>query len=237
MAQTPPPFQPSVPPSAPATNSSNKACLTAVILVLAMCLVFIIIGAFFVKGVFGQVTKTVNCVAMFELADNAVMAYSKEHGGKLPKAETWQDDIRPYYDRLYKKMRSDEDLPPFMMPPASVDQLQCQWEGQTTGIAYNVDMSQVEVSKIKDPTTTVLLFETEKTGKNLALKYVAKPKSKAPKVMYNERDWIVYYIEGNKNPFESTNTGRAKSFKIRPQDAIENSPKSAPPNSEEENSN
>lgn len=217
MAQTPPPFQ-VTPPSAPATNSANKACIIAVCCVLLLCVVLILAFIAFSRNVMGEVTQTFSCVGMFEMSDNSLRAYALEHNGKLPQAATWQDDIAPYYQRLYDKMKT-EKLPKSWLPPAPGEPLQCVWGQRKTGIAFNVQLSGKELKKIDQPTKTPVVFEVDKVGTNLAEVFVEQPKSKAPKVMYNDRDWIVYYVEGNKNPFETSKSGSA-SFELKPEDAL-----------------
>ena len=186
-----------------------------------MCGVLIVIATFFFKNVFGQVTNTISCAGLFEITDASILSYAMEHNGKLPSSDTWQDDMAPYYKKHYDKVAVEDELPKFMRPPAPGEALQCTWEGRTTGIAFNVELSGKEISKIKNPEKTVLLFETETTGKNQSMTFKEKPKSKAPKVMYNEKDWIVYYVEGNKNPFDSSDPSKAKTFKINPEDALD----------------
>lgn len=218
MAETPPPFQ-VAPQPAPTKSSGSKACLVAVIMVMGLCIVFAIVAANFMKGMWGQVTSTASCFGMFEVASKATHAYAKEHGGKFPNAATWQDDIKPYYTRLYNKFKSEE-MPANMLPPAPGQMLQCVWDGRKTGIAFNIELSEKLVDKIQKPGETPMLFEVDTVGTNLAMKYDPKPKSKAPKLMYNDRDWLVYYVEGERDPFTSGNTG-SKSFKVTVDDALE----------------
>lgn len=218
MAQSPPPFQVPPAPKAPATSGANKACLIAVCCVLAMCAVMIFVFIAFTKSVFGEVTQTFSCMGMFEMTDNSLRAYAMDHKGKLPNAETWQDDIAPYYQRLYAKVRS-EKLPSSMLPPSPGEPLQCVWGKRTTGVAFNVELSGKEIAKLQNPEKTPVIFEVDRTGTNLALPYSEKPKTKAPKVMYNDRDWIVYFVKGNKNPFESSSSS-SSSFELKPEDAL-----------------
>lgn len=218
MAQTPPPFQAPEAPQAPATSNANKACLIAVVCVLGMCIVMIFMFVTFFKGLFNEVSQAASCAGTFSVADNAVLAYAKEHNGHLPNAATWQDDIAPYYQRLYDKVKS-EKLPKQMMPVAPGEPLQCVWGPRKTGLAFNTDVSGLEIAKIKDPDTTVLLFEADQTGTNLALKFKEMPKSKAPKVMNNERDWIVFYVSGNRNPYKS-GSSTVSTVDLTPEDGL-----------------
>lgn len=170
----------------------------------------------------GQVSSTASCMAMFNITHDAAIAYSLEHGGKLPPAESWQSDIKPYYDRLHTKMSKEFEEAAALkgfLPPKSDSELSCQWEGKSTGLTYNSDVAGKIVSSISNPTTTVMFFESESRGMNQFAPYKSPPKSRAPKMMYNERDWIIWYIEGNKDPFDSASTS-TKTVKISPEDAL-----------------
>lgn len=220
MAETPPPFQMPAPPAAKATNSANRTCLIIVLMLVVLCGVFCVIGAVFMKGFWGQLSSTGGCVATFEMTHDATMAYVAEHNGKFPNAATWQEDTKPYYERLYNKMASeikDTDMLKGFMPPAPGEIQQCNNDGRITGVAFNTEVAGKKVSDFKDPTKTVTFFETDQAGKNLAMPYKEMPKSKAPKLMNEERDWIVYFIEGNKDPFDSTSSTK---IDIKSEDAM-----------------
>ncbi|MBS1714739.1 MAG: hypothetical protein JST30_10435 [Armatimonadetes bacterium] len=222
MAATPPPFQAPAPPQAPATSSANKACLIAVVMVLLLCVVACAVGAFFFKNVFNQGTATLRCAVMFKTAHDATLAYAKEHGGKFPKAETWQDDIKPYYERLVAKIDKELDskqLRQMMGPPAAGEPLECESDGVKTGIAYNSEIADKPVASFKEPTKTVMFFETQTTGQNVHMKYFEQPKAKRPKFMDEQRDWIIFYIEGSKDPME-TSSSSSSSFEFSPDDAL-----------------
>lgn len=225
MAQTPPPLPTAPQVGAPATKTANRACLIVVITVMCMCVVLGFIAFRFAGNVMNQVRATAQCMAMFDLTDKAIIAYASDHDGKFPAAATWQDDVQPYYDRLYAKLTSkssSDQLPEGFLPPAAGQPMECRWEGQKTGITYNVEIAGKRVDSFKSPETTAVVFETPNTGRNLADKYVEKPKAKAPKLMYNERDWFAFYIKGNKNPFETTGTTRV-SVEVTPEDALDKS--------------
>lgn len=222
MAETPPPFQMPPPPAARATNSANRACLVIALLLLAFCAIGAVIAFVFMKGVWGQVSSTAGCVGTFELSHTAAIAYSKEHGGRLPSADKWQAEIKPYYDRLYTKMSKEfEDVSAFkgFLPSRSDEVLQCKWEGRVTGIAYNAAVAGKLLKDFKEPTKTVMFFETDESAKSLTRLYKEMPKAQAPKIMYNDREWIVYYLEGNKDPFK-TSGSTTTTFELTPEDAL-----------------
>jgi hypothetical protein len=216
-------------PQARATNSANKTCLIIALMIVGLIVVFCGFFAFMMNGVKTQFMSTASCTVMFEMSQKAALAYAKEHNGLLPDASKWEQEIAPYYERLYNKM-ADEVKGVWILqdslPPAPGSDLQCKWNGRVTAIAMNQALSGAKLAAIKEPTKTVLFFETDRTGKNLAMKYVPMPKSTAPKLLNEERDWIVYYIDGNKNPLDSSSSS-SKSIEITTDDAL--TPKDEPP--------
>ena len=46
-----------------------------------------------------KIQGTASCVFTFGDMKRAVQLYTAEHHGKLPDAEKWQDELRPYYKR------------------------------------------------------------------------------------------------------------------------------------------
>ena len=213
-----------MPPSAPATSSANKACLIAVVMVLLLCVIACAVGAFFMKNIVNQGTATLRCAVMFKVAHDAALAYAKEHGGRFPKAETWQDDIRPYYERLVGKIDKEldsEQLRKMMGPPGPGEPLECESDGVKTGIAYNSEIADKPVDSFKEPTKTVMFFETQTLGTNVHMKYFEQPRAKRPKFMDEQRDWIVFFIEGSKDPLEtSLSSSSSSTFEFTPDDAL-----------------
>jgi len=191
-------------------------------MIVVLCGVFCVIGAVFMKGFWGQLSSTAGCMATFEMTQNAAIAYSVEHDGKLPNVATWQDDIKPYYERLYKKMSTevkDAEMLKGFLPPAPGMPLECKGDGRSTGVAFNSNVGGKKISDFKDPTKTVTFFETDQVLKNLSMPYQAMPKSKKPKLMNEDREWIIYYIEGNTDPFETSNS-TSNTFEMSPEDAM-----------------
>jgi hypothetical protein len=174
------------------------------------------------KNFLGQAGQAMGCMSTFNMAGAAAEAYAVEHGGKLPEAATWQDDIQPYYQRLFDKYKAEfEGADKFidgLLPSAAGDVFQCKNSDRTTGVAYNSDIAGKVLKDIKDPDRTVMFFETDTMGRNQAMAYKAMPNSKAPKWMNSSRDWIVWNVSGNSNPFETSSGGSR--IEIRPDDAL-----------------
>jgi hypothetical protein len=201
-------------------------CLIAGLVVVGLCVVLAVVAGLFFRNVWGQVSATAGCIGMFETVHGAMIAYSMENGDRLPPAADWQPAIEKYYARLYQRLK-DQGMPKDFLPPAPGEVLQCKWEGRTTGVAYNAEIAGSNVKEIKNPRQAVLIFETDTVGISQTKIYAPKPSAKAPRLFYNERDWIVYYVEGNKDPFEREVSAESD-FKIDPKDALEAEPKARP---------
>ncbi len=227
MAETPPPFRIPSPPTPPRQGADvTKTCLLVGGVLGGLCLVGGVGMFFMVRGVWGEVSKTVACTTTFEVSRTALLAYAKVNDGKLPAAATWQTDIKPYYDRLATKMEMNE-LPKEFRPHASTEAFTCGGKGAPTNIAFNKAIGGKKLTEIENPTKTPLLFETPTPAKvNLTEDFVERPKSQAPKMMQSERNWIVFYVEGTENPFANSSQGAPK-LDLKPEDALPEPP--APP--------
>lgn len=184
MAGAPPPYGP-----------KKSSTTTIIFIVLGVCAVCCILGVLGVAGAgyfgFKRTQNMIACAIGFEEAGKALSAYADDHGGKLPKADKWQDEIRPYF---VKQMQKDEDQGVKMFgsfDPAG--DWVCKDEsgsGPSTGIAFNSDLSGLKVDDIKNKGTTMILFEVPKTGSNLSQPYVELSDSTSPKIFGKPRGWI-----------------------------------------------
>ena len=116
---------------------------------------------------FNQIKGTAECMFNFQDAQKGVLLYASEHGGKLPNAETWQDDVREDYR---KSMRPKDQAPFGEMSPDG------DWgckdpNGTLSGMAFNSDLSGKQLNDIKDQVTTIMLFEAAHPSKNLHQPY------------------------------------------------------------------
>jgi hypothetical protein len=158
-----------------------------------------------VKGLGGMSS----CMLNAQLAHTALVDYAEDNDGKLPEADNWQQDVESYYMAAYEDQLADlqgEDMPDFfegMFQPAEPGRaLTCSFGDIETGFAFNSDYAGAVLDDIEDPDYAVLLFETETASYNQAGSfegYDADP----PKIMGEERDWIVMYAEGNNDVFSS----------------------------------
>ncbi len=203
----PPPFSP---PQAAPPKKTNTALILGIVLacILIPCIGLIVVGAMgfnFVKNTIGPMAT---CAIAFEHVRNATLDYAKDHNGKLPKAETWQDDVRPYYEKTSK---NTEDLGPFeaMKPDGDWG---CKTGNSMTGMAFNSELSGKKVEDIKDPYSTVLIFEIESAMKNAHQPFKVRSDSSSPKLMGEPRGWMEMMVQGGMKGLKSKN-GRSFEFK------------------------
>jgi len=177
------------------------------VLIVVLCVV-IPCGGLVALGFFGMnwFGKTLGpmarCAILFEGVRNSVEMYTKDHDGVLPKAETWQDDVKPYY----AKWREGEgkDMGPFTPPPAD-GEWACEIEGRKTGMAFNSKLSGKKWEEIDQRRTTVLIYEVETAIRNANGPYKERPKSSSPKLMGSPRGWIEVPVEGSMNDIKIGN--------------------------------
>lgn len=190
--ETPPPYIPSKPKS---KTGLVVGLVIAAVLVCCVAPIALLGGgaAWFMSK--GQDFMT--CTLSYTLVPKAVTAYIKKNNGTLPKAATWQDDVRPYYKKIHTKLTKKEDMGPFKLMPAEGD-WGCSEAGETSCMAFNTELAGKKLADIKDPGNTIMLFETSKTGKNLAFKFKEEPFEKSPKMMgtSEHRGWFVVMANG-----------------------------------------
>jgi hypothetical protein len=184
--ETPPPYR-------PAKKSNTGLIIGLIIGGVAICCIgpLLLLGGGAWFG-FKSVGPMVTCAMAIEDVQKAMLKYADDHNGHLPKAETWQDDIKPYYVKESKK--NDKEGNPFKVMPAEGN-WGCDAGGTTTGFAFNSDLSDKEVATIKDK-STALVFEVPKTGHNLAMKYEKQDPNTSPKIFNERRGWFVAPVDG-----------------------------------------
>ncbi|MGE0001164.1 MAG: hypothetical protein AB7F50_00540 [Fimbriimonadaceae bacterium] len=209
MSVTPPPFQ--VQQAPPRSGSGNKACIWVAVGLVACCLVLIVMGFVFFKSTMGAVSPMVGCAATMEAASDALQAYADDHGGKYPPAETWMDEIQPYYEKLAEDFNDAPDFVQGMAPAEAGSEWACDWpNGVVTGVAYNTDVAGKTRAEIKDPAKTPLVYELPSAARNQHAPYTSPPKKNPPAVFGNPRDWAINYVDGDNDFGMDTASGSVK---------------------------
>ncbi|MBX7131891.1 MAG: hypothetical protein K1X67_04340 [Fimbriimonadaceae bacterium] len=187
----------------PQPRSGNKTLMIILLVIGVPCLLFIILGVVGAWSCFRLFQNTVmpmaNCAIAYDEVRQAMRNYAKDHDGKLPNAATWEDDIRSYYAKVDSLDGARKDMPSgfkFEKMP-----LNGPWgckvgENEVTGMAFNSALSGKKLSEIDTPYSTILLYEVKKSGKNLNGPYSPPPRSEAPKLFGEPREWMRIYVEG-----------------------------------------
>ncbi len=217
MGASPPEFNP------PRQQSGNKIWLWLLLAVGVLCVICGIGLFFMVRSVMNAGMGLVSCSMNGDLARDAVLAYALDHDGKLPNAATWQDDVRPYYERLYNKLMNDSDLkdiPDFfnlkVAAPGTV--LECDLGGgKKSGFAFNSLIAGKLTSEFTSPTTTVVVWETSTPAYN-ANGDPATRSGESPAIMGDKRPWIDCMIEGQSEPMQSSDNGL--NYESSPEDGL-----------------
>jgi hypothetical protein len=136
----------------------------------------------------------IECTFTFQNVHKAVKAYADEKG-KLPNAKTWQDDVKPYYEKVISSAKGEAG--PFKILPADAE-WGCTQDSVKTGIAFNAALSGKKLKDIKDPEATILLFEVPTAKRNLSMPYKKQDPAKSPSLMglKEHRGWFEAPVEG-----------------------------------------
>ncbi len=142
--------------------------------------------------IFSTVKKALpiaQCAYSFGDVREALRQYANEHNGALPPAATWQDDVRPYYEKMIANVSRERG-------PIGVMSSTGPWgcdngDGGRTGMALNDDIAGKKFSDLSTSSET-LIFEVESAVANAHDKYKSPPMSNAPKIFGQSRGW--YFI-------------------------------------------
>lgn len=203
---TPPPFQ-----SPTGSEQTSRRGLKVFLAIFVFVLVPCGIGGYFLFNLTKKLVKlageniipVANCALSMQAMRDAMVLYANAHGGVLPKAENWQKDIQPFYKQALSKRDFQKSMPGNfpselrITPIAPEAEWACSFaNGVKTGIAFNKDLAGKKLADIKEPKTTILLFEVAKPGTNLAEPFKPLARADSPKILGSNRDWITMPVEG-----------------------------------------
>lgn len=195
----PPPF---TPPTGAPPRKNNTGLIVAIVLIciLVPCAGLIAVSVLGVNWFKNTIGPLASCAIGFEQVRDSLIEYADKHDGKLPRAETWQDDVRPIYAERVKN--PSKEYGPFK-PMEPDGDWGCKVDQSMTGIAFNSDLSGKVLKDIKDPRTTILIFEIEKALKNAHEPFKSRSKATSPRIMGEHRGWIEIPIEGDAEGFDT----------------------------------
>lgn len=223
------------PPPAPAAKSGSSA--TKILLIVlgvisALCLLLCGGGALMMNNVMKQVSPMVGCMMTVSMLETSTEAYVLDHNGKMPNAASWEDDLAPYYERLYTKNKKKfDEMKKVPMVGGMFDiqtpgeTFQCGKGDKATGFAYNADLSGADRKALANPSRTPLFFEVSEIKRNNNQPGTFKASGNPPDIMNEKREWIVFYVEGNENPFGNSRSSSSSNMELDPEDARDPSKK------------
>jgi len=198
------------PPYAPPRKKSNTGLIIGLVLGgIAICCiggVGLLIGGGL--WAFGKAKPLVDCAVHFGEVRKAIDLYVKDHNDTLPKAESWQEDIKPYLSQVHFDKK---DLGPFERIKPEGEWGCKQDEGGFTGMAFNDAVSGKKLSDVKDPYSTILIFEVDHSGRNLHEEYKERSSENSPKIFNEHRGWFEMPVIGKAH---SSKNGKDMDFNI-----------------------
>lgn len=152
MAQ--PPVYPQMPPEPQALPKKNNTVLWVVLILGlgALCLVVLVMAAVLFP-VFSQAkfaAQRTSCRSSVKQWTVAAIMYAGDFDDRLPKADRWMDATESYMSEFKSCPIAFKESGP-----------------QAFGYGFNDALSGMEISKIKEHSRTVMIFESWGTGKNV----------------------------------------------------------------------
>lgn len=175
--------------SGPVRKKSNVGLIVGIVVaVLALCCVLPI--ALLVKGAtsfMGGASTMMSCGNTLSNVRDGLVAYAKQHDGKLPPAENWQDTIQSLVKPVV--------LPPPFQNSSAADVCDA---AAPSSIAYNTDVAGKKLADLNEKDDVVVLFEVPGKGRNQARKYQQLPFKGSPQlVMGAPRGWMEQPLHGD----------------------------------------
>ncbi|MBC8066266.1 MAG: hypothetical protein H7Y17_15655 [Chlorobia bacterium] len=176
------------PPTYAPPKKSNTGLIIGLVLggIAICCIGGVALMFFGGLAIFKGVAPMAECAMNYTFVEQALSAYEREHDGKLPSAAKWQDELAPYVAKETTGEKQDGN--PFKIMDAKGD-WGCTAGDTKTGMAFNTEMDGKKMEDARSK-NTVIIFESPKTGRNLALKYEMLDRASSPKLMGNPRGWI-----------------------------------------------
>ncbi len=207
VSNVPPPYPG---PPAPKRDKSSTILLVTVLAIVAFCVLGVAVGGYVLFRFGSMAMNTVGpmagCAISFQSARDAVLSYARDHNGKLPNAENWQDEVKKY-------LRIDDSE--FKGSPIEIKAITAegdwgcytQTEGEMTGMAFNSELAGKKISDVANPRRVIMLYEVEKPSRNARGPYSPLPRSSSPKIFGEHRGWMTMPVEGSSDfDFDSSRT-------------------------------
>ena len=152
---------------------------------------------------FGKMKGFAGCGFAFGDVQKALLRYADSHGGHLPNAATWQDDIRNDYNAVKTPKAK---LGPFPEMSAQGDWGCADEKGAMSGMAFNSDLSGKKIADITDPAGTIMVFEVSSPAKNLNKPYKPGAFLESPLIFGTHRGWMEAPVQGTPGLLQANGT-------------------------------
>lgn len=184
------------PPYMPPRKKTNTGLIVGLIIggVVLCCIgpILLIVG-----GGYWFVNKALpiaSCSMAFEDARDAIRDYSRDHNGNLPPAQNWQEEVRPYYDKIVSGQKKDRGPIKSM---SSEGAWGCEdGSGGKTGMAYNDEVAGKNLDDVEKQ-DSVILFEIRQATANAHENYTPKSDAEAPQLFGKPRGWFLVRANGD----------------------------------------
>jgi hypothetical protein len=177
-------------------KKSNTGLIVGLIIggVVLCCIVPLLAGGGLAFWGWNKTKGLIQCTYAFSDVRDALRMYASEHEGKLPPADTWQEEITPYYEKVVASNRKEEHKM-FGIMPSGGDWGCDNGSGGRTGISLNEDLAGMPLTKLEN-SEEVVLFEVKSAARNAHGKYEPQPIAGSPSLFGEARGWFLIRLSG-----------------------------------------
>jgi hypothetical protein len=198
--------------SAPPPPKKSNTLLIVILVIVGLCVICCGGGIFFVMKMGQKMGGMMSCSTHYAFALQATKLYANDHGGKLPDAAKWQDEIGPYYG---KNQGSDQKVKnvgffDFGDPSKNLGCAQGD-DGPATGMSFNTEVAGKSLSSVRDNPSQILFFEVPTTARNQSGPYKIQPGTSPQKMLGSPRPWL-YITAGGQLSVNGASTNQNNPF-------------------------
>ncbi len=186
--QSPPPFSGGTPKKKTNTGLIIGLIIGAVLLCCVLPIGGLIGGAFYVGN---KAKGFIGCTISVDLMAKSMNDYLAAHDNTYPKAEHWQDDLRPYYKTRLDKQSKEV---PFGLVPAEGAWPCSEEGGGQSGFAFNSDVAGKKRTEVNP--STVVIFEVPEVKMNNSMTFKKQDPAVSPKILGERRPWYEILASG-----------------------------------------
>lgn len=153
------------------------------------------------------VAPTAGCAFSVDAISKALRGYAAEHEGRLPAAERWQTDLRPYYERA----RAEAGPAAGALGLAAPDEpWGCGAGPERTGLVFNSLVGGRKIAEMERPEQQVVVFERPGSGTDRSAAFEPREVGPSPRVAGATRAW--FGISARLNQLEIREGGSVREY-------------------------